>query len=435
MSWSRRQVLRAAGATVALPFLASALPRRAWGVEVTPPVRLLFFYVPNGVRMAHWRPQGVGADFVLGPTMASLQDVRDDILVISGLANQGGRDDRPGDHARGTGAFLTCQRPAFEGISAGVSVDQIAAQALGDRTAFRSLELGVEGGGSVGFCDSGYACAYTQNISWADAQTPLPKLTNPQTVFDRLFAGGNVAATAEGQARRLRYRSSVLDLVQDQANGLMGKLAADDKQRMDAYLTGVRELERRLAGSNGCGPSFGLPEDPLLAERAELMLDIAVAAFSCDLTRFATFMLANAGSNAVYSFLPGVSGAHHGLSHHQDIPANLDQLSIIDAWEVSLLGRLIRRLRDEDGGDGSSSLLDHTAVVFSSEISDGNRHNHDDLPVIIAGRAGGAIHTGRHVEAPDTPIANLYLSLLGAVGLPQPAFGLDGSGPLAGLTT
>lgn len=427
---TRRTFLRGAGAAIALPFLPSLAPRTAHAAG-TVPTRLLFFYVPNGVHQANWWPEGTGADFTFGSTMASLEAYRDDVLVISGLRNDGGKDDRPGDHARGTGAFLTCKRPTFDGVDLGISVDQVAANAIVDETPFRSLELGVQGGGSFGVCDSGYSCAYTQNIAWAGPTTPMPKITNPQVAFDRLFGGGDQGLDAEARARRAIYRTSVLDEVKEGVDRLRTRVATDDAHRLDEYLTGVREVERRISSLGACGTEQTLPDEITLQEHPDILLDLAVAAFECDLTRYVTFMLGNAGSNHVYNFLDGVRGAHHELSHHQNLEANLDQLAVIDRWEVERFSRLLGRLSQSTAG--ADRLLDHTIVVMSSEISDGNRHNHDHLPVIVAGGAKtGAVLGGRHLSVDDTtPIANLYTSLLGAVGIDE-TFS-DASGPLEGL--
>ncbi|MCB9681124.1 MAG: DUF1552 domain-containing protein [Alphaproteobacteria bacterium] len=430
MSWSRRAFLGGAAATVALPYLPSLV--RGARADTTPPTRVLFFFVPNGVHQANWGATGSGADFTLGTTLAQLDDLKSHLLVVDGMGNAGGTDNRAGDHARGTGSFLTCQRPSFDGVEVGESIDQVIAAGLGDATAFPSLELGVQSGGSVGICDSGYSCAYTQNIAWSGPTTPVPKITNPQVAFDRLFAGSDGVATAEEQLRRGIYRTSVLDLVKDQATRLKTKVAVDDRARLDEYFTSVRDIERRASGVGACGPEEDLPDSYTLQTHPDLMLDIIVSAFQCDLTRVATFMIGNAGSDQAYSFLPGVNGGHHQLSHHQNMAANLDQLAVIDAWEVERFGRLLRRMSQIP--EGSGSMLDHTIVYLSSEIGDGNRHNHDNLPVLIGGGQAVGVAGGRAVQAPGQPVANLYLAIARAMGVDvQGGFGLDGTGPVSWL--
>lgn len=430
MSLSRRNFLGGAAGIVALPFLPSLLSRGA-RADTSFPTRLLFVHAPNGIRMDLWRPVGTGSNFTFGPTLAQLEDVRADVTVLSGLANRPATGDRAGDHARGTGSFLTCREPVFEGVENGVSVDQVVAAALAGSTPFRSLELGVEGASGSPVCDSGYSCAYTQNIAWSGPNTPMPKLTNPQTVFDRLFTGTDVMLSEAQRLRRKAYRASVLDAVTVQAAEVSRRIAPDDRRRLDEYLTGVRELELRVDAAGSCGVDVGVPATVDLEHHADLMLDLAVAAIACGQTRVVTMMLGNAGSNLVYSFLPGVTGAHHQLSHHQSLAENLDQLAVIDAWEVGRFARVVRKLRAVVEGDGT--LLDHTLVMFSSEISDGNAHNHDDLPVLLAGRGNGAVLPGRHLDMAGAPIANLYVSMMQAAGVGETTFGADGTGPLAGL--
>lgn len=429
MTLSRRMFLGGAAGLVALPFLPSLLPRAARADDAFP-TRLLFLHAPNGVRMDLWRPVGAGADFAFGPTLAQLEDVRDHVTVISGLANDAARGDRPGDHARGTGAFLTCRTPSFDTVENGVSVDQVIATAQLGATPFRSLELGVEGASGSPVCDSGYSCAYVQNIAWSSATTPMPKLSQPQTVFDRLFAGFDARLSEAQRLRRRAYRASVLDAVTEQAAEVSRRIAVEDRRRLDEYLTGVRELELRVDGGV-CGVDVAAPGVVDLEHHADLLLDLAVAAIACGQTRVVTMMLGNAGSNLVYSFLPGVRGAHHQLSHHQGLAENLDQLAIIDAWVVGRFARVVRKLAAIPEGDGT--LLDHALVMFGSEISDGNVHNHDDLPVLLAGRGNGAVSPGRHLDTGGAPIANLFVSMMQAAGVDQATFGADGVGPLEGL--
>jgi hypothetical protein len=429
---SRRAFLGGAAAAITLPLLPSLVPR-ASRADSTLPVRLVFWYVPNGMHMPAFTPTSEGADYALPTILQPLAGLRDDVLVLSGMTNLAGIDDRPGDHARGTAAFLTCVTPSYEGVSASVSVDQVAAQHNGAATPYASLQVGVDSGANLGTCDSGYSCAYSNNISWAGPGTPLPKIINPQLLFDRLFAGFDAGLSEADRERRLRWRGSVLDHTAGEAAGLASRLDATDRARLDEYLTGVRELEQRLRSGDlrSCDPPARPPADAAIEQRIDLMGELIVTALRCDLTRYASFMTANAASNRNYSFI-GAPGAHHEISHHQDQPELHDKLVTIGTWEVERLAVFLSRLREVPEGDGS--LLDQTAVVFGSDISDGNRHNHDDMPLLVAGRAGGAIDSGRHARYDGVPVANLYLSLLEAAGVPATGFGEDGTAPLQGLT-
>ncbi len=434
---SRRAVLRGLGATIALPMLDAMRPTMAFAQmqPERPKSRFLAYYVPCGIHMASWTPPTPGPDFEMTPILAPLADLRAKLLVLSGIDNHPARPDGPGDHAAGTGSFLTaahCYKTEGANISNGVSIDQVIANAVGQGHRFPSLVLGAEGGGNAGGCDSGYSCAYSRNISWIDAQTPAAKETNPRVVFNRLFGADASGLTPGEAAKKRRYRKSVLDFVLGDAQRLKGKLGPTDRQKMDAYLSSVRELERQidLAAASACeaGPE---PERPVdVRDTLRNMADLMVKAFECDLTPVTTFMLGNGGSNRPYPFL-GISDGHHQLSHHQGNPDNHRQLEIIDIWEVEQLAYLLGRLDAVEDVDGSS-LLDNTVVFFSSEIEDGNSHRHDDLPILVAGGAGGQLQGGRHVRFEGhTPIADLFSALSGLCGGPTAAFGDDGTGALA----
>ncbi|MBH25604.1 MAG: transcriptional initiation protein Tat [Myxococcales bacterium] len=433
---SRRAFLGGAGAAIALPFLEAMLPTRALADAAEVPRRFLAFYVPNGIHMPAWTPNEAGRDFGLTPILEPLANVRDHINVISGLANRPARPDGAGVHAAGTSSFLTAAH-AFKtegaNISVGVSMDQIAAAAVGGATRFPSLQLGIEGGGNAGGCDSGYSCAYSRNISWASESTPLPKIVSPQLAFDRLFQGFDAQASAAERAKRKRYRTSVLDYARADAQRLKTRLGQTDRRKLDEYMTGVRELEVQVQQAED-GPSCGVPDRPEadfdFPAHVEMMNELMVLAFQCDLTRIITFMLGNAGSGRSYGFL-GVPGAHHEISHHQNNPDNFARLQTIDTWEVAQLAYLLERMANTPEGEGS--MLDNTLVFFSSEIEDGNSHSHFNLPIVLAGGGGGVIETGRHlVYEEDEPIANLFVSILQNLNVPATSFG-DSTGPLAGL--
>ncbi len=428
----RRRFLRSAASVVALPWLASLAPKVAHAKSASPK-RFVAFYVPNGIHTAAWTPASTGPDYELTPILAPLADVKRKVLVLSGLANAPAHPDGPGDHAAGTAGFLTCRhvvKTDGAGIRNGTSMDQVAASALGRATRIASLQYGIDSGSGVGNCDSGYSCAYVRNISWASESQPLPKITSPEAAFSALFEGENNKLSAAERERRKRDRSSVLDYVRGEASGLSRQLSRSDQLKLDEYLTGVRELEQRVHGSNlACAMPSEPPPSLPYAEHVRLMLDLTVLALKCDMTRVVSFMLGNGGSPRSYEFL-GVHGGHHDISHHQKRPENLEKLQKIDTWEVAQLAYLLRQMDAVDEGDGS--LLDHSAVFFSSEIEDGDTHSHYNLPVLVGGGLSGALPTGRHLRVPhNEPLAGLFLSLLGGLGVPAQHFGDNGSAALA----
>lgn len=440
---SRRTALRGLGTTLALPWLEAMRPvARAAGSNGSP-TRMAFFYVPNGVRMETWTPEATGADFQLPPILQPLESFREDMLVLTGLAqdNAAAHGDGPGDHARSLACFLTGVHPVkTDGadIRVGVSVDQVCAQRLGRFTRFPSLELGIEAGRQAGGCDSGYSCAYSSNISWRSPTTPVPKEINPRLVFERLFGNDDPGESAESRARRRHFRKSILDLVDQDAARLANRLGRNDRRKMDEYLTSVRELEVRLARAEAGGDlqaaqgqekPAGIPSDP--AEHYRLMNDLLLLAFQADLTRVATFMFANEGSNRSYPEL-GVTDGHHELSHHGGDEAKLEKIQKINTFHIEQFAYLVRRLKETKEGDGT--LLDHAMLVYGSGIGDGNRHNHNDLPVLMLGRGGGTIATGRHLEYPrNTPLNNLFLTMLDRMGTPVESLG-DSTGRLSNLS-
>ncbi len=444
-SFPRRTFLRGLGATVGLPLLESLAPVRALGAGVSAeasPIRLAFIYVPNGVHMPHWTPSYEGALTDLPPILEPLSPFKRDMLVLTGLTHDKGRPngDGPGDHARAAASWLTgSQALKSEGsqIRAGVSVDQIAAEAVGRYTRLPSIEVGAEPGRQAGKCDSGYSCAYSNNISWRNDSTAMTKETNPRAVFERMFGGGADREKAEGQARRLRQRKSILDFVQEDARALSGRVSGNDRHKVDEYLTAVREIEQRVerAEREASSRPADLPDTAEIPagtptsyeEQLRLLGDMIVLAFQTDTTRVASFMFANEGSNKAYPFI-GVKDGHHSLSHHENDHEKQMRISRINQFHTRQLAYLLQRLKTTREGDGS--LLDHSLIVYGSSISDGNRHNHDDLPIALFGRGGGSVLTGRHLRYPlETPMCNLFLSLLQKTGAPVERFG-DSTGPL-----
>lgn len=435
---SRRHFLRGSGVAMGLPLL-EAMQVHTASAQADTPARLLAYYVPNGMHMASWTPSGTGQEYALSPTLEPLASVKDDLLVLSNLENRPANADGNGAHASGTGAFITAthvNKTAGDDIRNGISIDQVVAAQLGNLTRFPSLELGMSGGGSAGNCDSGYSCAYTRNISWSGPQTPVPKLTDPLDVFDRLFGdtqAGSVDNSLEAQHRRA-LRRSVMDSVLEDTRSLQKKLGQVDKAKLDEYLTSVQQLERSLATVSESCPSPERPEGPNdVTAKVRLMSDMMVLAFQCDLTRAQTFMLDNAASDRSYAFL-GVSGAHHQISHHQGLQSNHDKLKVINRWEVEQFAYLLERLKSTVDVNGAS-LLDACAVFLSSDISDGDWHNHNNMPILLAGQANGYFNTGRHVMYEQGgKVANLFMAILDAVGAPVSRFGDDGTAVLEGLS-
>jgi len=432
------------GTALALPWLPSAAPRSAWAAgssSATPPLRMAFLYVPNGVHMQSWTPESEGAGFTLPATLRPLAPFQDKLLVLSGLTADKARanGDGAGDHARSAAAFLTgtqAEKTDGKGIRAGVSVDQLAAETLGQGARFDSLVLGCEEGRNAGGCDSGYSCAYSNNISWRSPTTPAGKEVNPRLLFDRLFGAGSRYDQTRSRAQRDLEQKSILDLVRSDAQRLRRRLAGDDARKLDEYLTGVREIETRLdrpaeelfVDGRMTRPR-GVPAD--YASHVRLMGDLLAVAFQTDLTRVATLMLANEGSGKTYPAL-GIREGHHDLSHHQNDPAKQEKIAQINRFHIDQLAYLLGRLAAVSEGDGT--LLDNVALVYGSGISDGNAHNHENLPILVAGGGRGAIAGGRHVRYPvETPLMNLYLSMLHMAGVKMHAIG-DSTGPLPGLS-
>ena len=435
---SRRTALRGLGTALALPWLEAMAPAQAAAGQPAP-LRMAFLYVPNGVHMPGWTPTAEGADFDLPAILEPLQRFRDDLLVLSGLAqhNAFALGDGGGDHARSLACFLTGTHPLKTdgaNIRAGVSVDQVAARKVGHRTRLPSLEIGCERGAQAGNCDSGYSCAYSSNISWRSESSPMAKEVNPRSVFERLFSDGDAGAAG---ARRARDRASILDFVAEDAQQLRHRLGGHDRRKLDEYLTAVRDVERRLAAAErdkGAiqAPDYSVPEGVPAdyKEHVRLMCDLLALAFRADVTRISTFVLANEGSNRSYRFLDVPEG-HHELSHHGGDAAKHAKIRAINRFHVEQLAYLLGQLQAAREGDGC--VLDHTLLVYGSGIGDGDRHNHNDLPILLLGKGGGTIRAGRHVRYPqDTPLNNLYLSLLDRMGVPTESLG-DSAGRLTGL--
>jgi hypothetical protein len=431
-SLDRRTFLRGAGAAVALPWLDAMVP--ALTRAPLPNAKCVFVFAPNGVNVSRWRPRGEGADTVLQGTLEPLVPLRERITVFSGLAIDGGwaHGDGPGDHARAAASFLTCAHPRKTGgadLQAGVSIDQVIASRIGSGTPFASLELGMDRGAAAGICDSGYSCAYSNNISWRTPNTPVAKETQPRALFARLFGDPFEDAAAARQQRQQDLR--VIDAVLGDAKALSGSLGSSDRQKLEQYLQSVRELEQRLERGDDEEPDVPVPDGLRAArefpDKLETMYGLITLALTTERTRVVTFMLGNAGSQRAYPWL-GVPDAHHSLSHHGKKDEKLESIAKIDRFHVERFAAFLQRLSGEQAGDGD--LLQQCLVSYGSGIGDGNRHNHDDLPVLLAGEGGGAARGRGHVRLPDrTPMANLYLAMQRAMGAPAESFA-DSTGEL-----
>jgi hypothetical protein len=440
---NRRTALKGIGCTISLPLLEAMMPLNVMAQSVkAPPVRMAFMFVPNGMDIQNWTPNSAaGALNELPQILKSLEGVKSQLNILTGLAqhNAAALGDGPGDHARSTATWLTgvhVKKTAGSDIQCGISADQVAAQELGKLTRFASLEIGCERGAVAGDCDSGYSCAYSSNVSWRSANTPNAKEVNPRLVFERLFgAGGN--ETPEARARREQYRVSILDYVMEDASKLRSQLGLKDQQKLEEYLAGVREIERRLqvveannikAALDGVVKPTGIPAD--FDEHIRLMGDMMVLAFQADLTRICTFMFANDGSNRSYA-KAGVSEGHHDMSHHGRDAYKMGQKNKIDRFHAEQLAYVLNKMQAIKEFD--RTLLDNSLICYGAGISDGDRHNHDNLPILMAGKAGGTLKTGRHiVYEPGTPMNNLFVSMLDRVGVKVEKLG-DSTGKLREL--
>jgi hypothetical protein len=420
---------------MALPMLEAMIPRAATAeASSSAPVRMAFIFFPNGAIPKHWKPAGEGSDWELSRTLKPLAQHKKQLTVLNGLTQHHGRanGDGAGDHARCASSFLTGAQPvktAGANIRVGVSVDQAAADLIGNQTTFPSLELAIERGRNSGNCDSGYSCAYSANVSWKTESTPMAKEINPKLAFERLFGSKDAAA---GRAERDEYRKSILDLVAEDASLLRRRLGKTDQRKLDEYFTSVRELEQRLdreATRLSEVPEYdvpaGIPKD--LESHIQLMYDVMALAFQTDSTRISTFMLAGAGSNRSYPMV-GVSGGHHSLSHHRNDEGKVEDLTKIDTFLVSQFGYFLDKLKSVTEGD--RTLLDNSLILYGSGLSDANRHTHHDLPILLAGSGGRQFETNRllHYEV-NTPLNNLFVSMCHMAGANVEALG-DSTGAL-----
>jgi len=438
---SRRTILKGLGISVSLPWLEAMGPVTAWA-NASPsqniaPNRMAFLYVPNGKNMADWTPKSEGTDFDITPILQPLTKVKDKLLVLSGLTADKARPhgDGGGDHARALSAFLTGAQPRKTdgtNIRSGISVDQVAASRIGDKVRLPSIEMGCEQGSMAGNCDSGYSCVYSSTMSWRSSTQPLPKEVNPKLVFERLFATGPDVGKAKREARN----KSILDYVRDDSKNISNQLGKSDIRKLDEYFTAIRDIELRIERSEKL-PAIKVPDTQapkgipaVFEEHIRLMCDLIVLAFQADITRVATFVLANEGSNKPYPFIKVPEG-HHDLSHHGNDQAKKEKIKQINLFHVSQLAYLLEKLKATKEGEGN--LLDHSMIAYGSGNSDGNAHNHDDLPILLAGGGCGTLSSGRHLRfSKETPLNNLWLSMLNRMDINIDRLG-DSTGALANL--
>jgi hypothetical protein len=436
----RRLFLRGIGTALALPLLDSMIPAMAATrlSPAKPVIRLGFVYVPNGIIQKDWVPKAEGSGFEFMPTMKPLEPFREKLLVMSNLAQINGRalGDGAGDHARAGATWLTGVHPKkTEGadIHSGISADQIAARELGKSTQFGSLEIGLEEPYLAGGCDSGYSCAYTNTISWRTATTPNPMEISPRAVFERLFGDGETTDPA-ARVKRMEQDRSILDYVRADVAKLQPGLGARDKNKLDEYLEGIRDIERRIQKAEEQSATMKLPvmERPVgipdtFEEHAKLMSDLMVIAYQTDMTRVISFMMAREGSNRSYREI-GVPDGHHSVTHHQNDPEKIAKVQKIDQHHVKSLAYLVGRLEATPDGDGT--LLDHTLLLYGSSIRDGNVHDHHDLPLALIGGKSADVKGGRHIAyKAETPMNNLLLTMLDKAGVPGETLG-DSTGKL-----
>ncbi len=428
----RRTFLRGLGATVALPLLDAMVPAMSARTAAVP--RFAAIYCGNGANMFDWTPSSEGVGFEFSPTLKPLEPFRERTLVVTGLDNFQATDqgDSGGQHPRAAPAFMSAAHPKqTEGadVRAGTTVDQIIAQQIGNDTKLPSLEVSVDRNDVVGACDHGYACAYMNSMSWKTPTTPLPAETNPRFVFERLFGTGD---TPEERKARSEEDRSILDGVTKEIAKLRKKLGAHDRVKLGEYFDAIRGVEQRIAKNESYNRDIAIPNRPVgepdtFREHAELMFDLQVLAFQADITRVSSLMLARENVTRSYNEI-GLPEAHHSMSHHGNNPEKMKAYSKLNTYHVDTLAYFVRKLQEIPDGDGT--LLDQTAVLYGSGMSDGNTHNNFNVPVVVVGGWDHNIKGNRHLRYPKgTPLANLHLSLLLKYGVHAESFG-DSTGNL-----
>jgi hypothetical protein len=436
----RRTFLRGLGtAAIGLPFLDAMAPAFSASTVAEPPVRMAFFYLPNGMMMDSWNPDYEGKLGELPRSLKALEPYKDDMLHLGNLTHNTGRAllDGAGDHGRCSGSYLTGiqVKKSLVDIKAGVSFDQIVANEIGGKTRFPSIELGMDDARQAGDCDSGYSCAYTNNLAWKSETQPLPPILNPRVLFERLFGAGQPMTPAE-RVRQAKYRRSILDFVTDDTHKLEGSLGPTDRRKLDEYLSAIREVERQIqqaeAGGKQVDPQmdkpYGVPAD--FAEHFKMLSSMVAIAFQADLTRIVTFLVTREGTSRPYREL-NIPDGHHPLTHHRNQPELMEKVRKINEYHVQQFAGFVEKMKSSKEGD--RSLLDNSMIVYGAGLSDGNAHLHEDLPTIMLGKAGNYFQTGRRVLVRrETPMCNLFLTMMDRMGVHTEHFG-DATGRLEGL--
>ena len=431
----RRTFLRGVGkAAVALPFLDAMTP--AFAAAPKAPVRLAFLYVPNGIDMKNWNIETEGAFGAFPRIMKPLEAFRNDMIQIGNLTHNSGRAllDGAGDHGRCAGSYLTGiqVRKSTTDIKASISCDQIIANQVGEDTRFASLELGMDDSRQAGDCDSGYSCAYTNNLAWRSETQPLPPILDPRVLFERLFGAGPVLSP-EARERQARQRRSILDFVISETKKMQSSLGPTDRRKLEEYLSSIREVERQLERAErdsiqidpGMEKPYGVPPD--FGEHFKLMSDMMTIAFQADLTRVITFLMTREGTSRSYREI-GISDGHHPCTHHQGKTDLMEKVTQINEYHSKQLAGWLTKLKSIPEGD--SNLLDNSMIVYGAGLSDGNRHLHEDLPTLLIGSGGGYFKGGRRVIfRKETPMCNFHLTLMERMGVKVDNFG-DADGPL-----
>ena len=440
-SFHRRRFLQGIGAAVALPafeslvgptIAASAAQRSAATTPTGAPLRMAFMSIPNGVQQDHWFPVGAGSKYELNDTMESLEPLKQHFQVIGGLGHENATagPDGAGDHARANATFLTgarARKTAGRDIHVGISVDQVAAQKLGHLTRFPSLELSCDAIRNSGSCDSGYACAYQYNLAWSSPTTPVTPEPNPRLVFERLFGAGKPGERRKSLKLRQQSQQSILDFVLEDASDIQRALSSADRQKLDEYLTGVRSIEKQIKSAEQFGETpdpqvetpLGIPES--FGEHMDMMYELLALAFQTDSTRIATLLLSYDGSNRTFPEI-GISEGHHHLTHNQRKEDLAAKVARIDQFYMARFAKFIDKLSKIDDVDGNS-VLHNSMIVYGGAIADGNRHTHHNLPVVLAGKAGGDFATDRFLNVPEMPMSNLFVQMLNQFGAPTERFG------------
>lgn len=436
----RRTFLRGLGVAVGLPALDAMAPALASSrLPGKAPVRMAFVYVPNGIDMRNWNPATEGPLGELPRILKPLAPFKQDMVVLGNLTHNTGRAllDGAGDHGRCCGSYLTGiqVKKTMTDIKNGVSCDQIVANKIGHQTRFPSLEVGLEDARQAGDCDSGYSCAYTNNLAWKSDTQPLPPVLDPRALFERLFGTG-AALTPEERARQAKFRRSILDFVSEDTRKLQASLGPTDKRKLDEYLGSIREIEKQLEKAEKDNARidpkmekpYGVPAD--FAEHFRLMTDMITVAFQADLTRVLTFLVTREGTSRAYREI-GIADGHHPLTHHRNDPAMMEKVARINTYHTTQLAAWMNKLKSSQEGD--RSVLDNSMIVYGAGLSDGNRHTHEDLPTVILGSGGRHIKGGRNiVYRKETPMCNLFLTMMDRMEVPVDHFG-DATGKIAGL--